>query len=115
MKLKSNALMAAMLGLAVLSIPTGASARDRDWNDGPRWDQRDRGWEHRNQWDNHRDWRWDGHRYIRGRDRVVIYGPPVVYGPPTYYGPAVYGPSYYGYPDSPSLTIGINLPPIVIH
>lgn len=107
MKLTTRTLMAALFGLAALSLTTGASARDRDDDDGPRWGHHERGWERHDHWDKHRDWRREHHHAYRAP--VYIYGPPVVYAPPV-----VYERPYYSYPRRPSVVIDVDLPPIII-
>lgn len=113
MKLTTRTLMATLFSLAALSLATGASARDRD--DGPGWGHQERSWQHQNRWDNRHERRWNERHHVRDRDRVVFYGAPVVYAPPVVYRPpVVYSAPYYRYAREPSVTIGFNLPPIII-
>lgn len=108
MKRTLSTLLAALFAMAALSISTGASARDRDHDDGPRWGHHERGWERHDHWDNRHNGHWNKHHHAY-RDPVYIYGPPVVYAPPV-----VYERPYYSYPRRPSVVIDVDLPPIII-
>ncbi|MCC4117409.1 hypothetical protein LLG90_18805 [Aromatoleum toluclasticum] len=116
MKSKTLKLLAAMIAGGALIAATPAHA-DRDhWRD-----------------DGYREWRGDGHRHghykkFRDSERVVIRERiverrPVVreyryYERPIgYYAPApVYAPVYAPriYPRDPAITIGVDIPPLVI-
>ncbi|SIR34833.1 hypothetical protein SAMN05421829_113117 [Aromatoleum tolulyticum] len=116
MKSKALKLLAAMIAGGTLIAATPAHA-DRDhWRD-----------------DGYREWRGDDHRHghykkYRDRERIVIreriverrpvvreyryYERPIgYYAPAPVYAP-VYAPRYY--PRDPAITIGVDIPPLVI-
>jgi hypothetical protein len=94
--------------LAGLAIAPAASAHDRDWDRDGYGHGRGHGWGHYK----HERY-WDGYRWAP-RTVVVREGyyapppPPVVYYPPA---PVYYAQSY---PARPAITIGVDIPPIII-
>ncbi|NTV10871.1 MAG: hypothetical protein HGA47_08870 [Zoogloea sp.] len=121
MKTRTQKLLAALLGgLALLAtLPAQAHGWDRD--DGDRWGGGR--WEHRDHGRHYGYWR-DGYGYGYGgpavvRERVIVRPAPIVertvveraYAPAPY--PVTY-PAPYAYSRSPSVVIGVQVPPIVI-
>ena len=112
MKLLSKTSLGLIAALAGLALAPAASAHDRDWDH-----DHDRG--HGHGWGHYKHERyWGGYgwapRPVYVRERVYAPAPVVVerayYPPPA---PVYYAqPAYY--PARPAITIGVNIPPIVI-
>ena len=93
-------LLAGLIGIAAMTAPFSASARDH----GPYWNPPAQSWNHHKHHDRH----WD---------RPFPRGPVYFHGAPAYYGYRGYSgyfvpTTYYRYPREPSVII--QLPPIII-
>jgi hypothetical protein len=96
MKTRNRALSAMLVGLSLLTVSAGASARDRDHD---RFEHRAPGWGAGGRWghDHHRDVRVVERRYVvREQPRYYYERPRPIYR------------------NEPGITVRIGLPPIII-
>lgn len=94
MSKRIHAILACVMGIAVLSVPSGAYAHDRGRHGG----HPGHGWGH---YQHHHH---DHLRYRMIRERVVVYPlppPPAIYAQRAYYGP-------------PAIVIGVDMPPLLL-
>ena len=93
MSKRIRSILAGIMGVAMLSVSSGAFAHDRGRHGG----HPGHGWGHYQHHHHH-----DHHRYRVVRERVVIHPPPpVIYAQRAYYGP-------------PAIVIGVDLPPLLL-
>ena len=93
MSKRIRSILAGIMGVAMLSVSSGAFAHDRGRHGG----HPGHGWGHYQHHHHH-----DHHRYRVVRERVVIHPPPpVIYAQRAYYGP-------------PAIVIGVDLPPLLV-
>ena len=89
----NRSVLAGIMGVAMLTLASGAFAHDRGRHGG----HPGHGWGHYQHHHHH-----DHHRYRVVRERVVFHPPPpVIYAQRAYYGP-------------PAIVIGVDLPPLLV-